>query len=36
VFTQRDELMRLAEPVKAAYAHEIGAVDVFARINAVK
>lgn len=36
VFTQRDELMRLAEPVKTAYAQEIGAGDVFARINAVK
>ena len=36
VFTQRDELMRLAEPVKAAYAKEIDAVDVYARINAVK
>ncbi|MSU49713.1 MAG: TRAP transporter substrate-binding protein [Opitutus sp.] len=35
-FTQRDELMRLAEPVKAAYAKEIDAVDVYARINAVK
>lgn len=36
VFTQRDELLRLAEPVKAAYAKEIDAVDVYARINAVK
>ena len=36
VFTQREELMRLAEPVKAAYAKEIDAVDVYARINAVK
>ena len=35
-FTQRDELLRLAEPVKLAYAREIGADDVYARINAVR
>ncbi|MDG1896685.1 MAG: TRAP transporter substrate-binding protein [Fuerstiella sp.] len=35
-FTQREELMRLAEPVKAAYAKEINAEDVFSRVNAVQ
>lgn len=34
VFTQRDELLRLAEPVKQAYAREIEAAEVYARINA--
>jgi len=36
VFTERDELRRLAEPVKQAYAQEIGAEAVLKRINAVK
>lgn len=35
-FTEREELMRLAEPVKQAYAKEIEAADVYARINAVQ
>jgi len=35
-FTQRDELLRRAEPVKQAYVQEIAAGDVFARINAVQ
>lgn len=35
-FTERDKLLELAEPVKRAYAEEIGAVDVYERINAVK
>jgi tripartite ATP-independent transporter DctP family solute receptor len=35
-FTERDELLRLAEPVKAAYAHEINAEEVLARINAIE
>jgi len=35
-FTQRDELLRLAEPVKQAYTREIGADEVYARINAVQ
>ncbi len=35
-FTERDELLRLAEPVKAAYAKEIDAVDVLSRVNAVQ
>lgn len=36
VFTQRDELLRLAEPVKTAYAAEINARDVLARVNAIE
>ncbi len=35
-FTDRDELLRLAAPVKAAYAKEIKAEKVLARINAVQ
>ena len=35
-FTQREQLMRLAEPVKAAYAREIDAVHVLSRVNAVQ
>jgi tripartite ATP-independent transporter DctP family solute receptor len=35
-FTQRDELLRLAEPVKAAYAKEIDSVELLGRINAVE
>ena len=35
-FTQRDELLRLAEPVKAAYAREIQAEEVLSRINALQ
>jgi tripartite ATP-independent transporter DctP family solute receptor len=35
-FTQRDELLRRAEPVKQAYAQEIAAGDVLSRINAVQ
>jgi tripartite ATP-independent transporter DctP family solute receptor len=35
-FTQRDELLRLAEPVKQEYAREIEAVEVYDRINAVR
>jgi tripartite ATP-independent transporter DctP family solute receptor len=34
-FTQRDELLKLAEPVKAAYAKEINAEEVLKRINAL-
>jgi tripartite ATP-independent transporter DctP family solute receptor len=36
VFADRDQLLRLAEPVKQAYAKEVGAEDVLARINAIK
>jgi TRAP-type transport system periplasmic protein len=35
-FTQRDELLRLAEPVKNAYAKQIAAEEVLARINAIQ
>ncbi|MFP6765797.1 MAG: TRAP transporter substrate-binding protein, partial [Planctomycetaceae bacterium] len=35
-FTQRDELRKLAEPVKAAYAREIKAEKILARINALE
>ena len=35
-FRQRDELLRLAEPVKAAYAKEVGGETVLSRINAVE
>lgn len=34
-FTQRDQLLKLAEPVKEAYAREINAEDILARINAL-
>jgi hypothetical protein len=36
VFADRDQLMKLAEPVKQAYAKEVGAEDVLNRINAIK
>lgn len=35
-FTERDELLRLAEPVKREYAREIGAEEIYNRINAVQ
>ena len=35
-FTQRDELLKLAEPVKTAYAKEIKAEKILARINALE
>lgn len=35
-FTQRDELLRLAQPVKAAYAQEINAREILARIDSIK
>ena len=35
-FTERDKLLAAAEPVKKAYAKEIGAVDVLAKIDATK
>ncbi len=35
-FTQREALLRLAEPVKEAYVKELGAEDVYVRINAVE
>ena len=36
VFKDRDQLLKLAEPVKKEYAKEVGAEDVLARINAIK
>jgi len=36
VFTDRDQLLKLVEPIKQGYAKEIGAEDVLARINAIK
>ncbi len=35
-FTERDKLLELAGPVKAAYAEELGATDVLQAIEAVK
>jgi len=35
-FVDRAELLRLTEPVKEAYAKEIGAEDILARINAMR
>jgi len=34
-FTGREELLRLAEPVKAAYAREIGSEEVLSRVNSI-
>lgn len=36
VFKDRDQLLKLAEPVKQMYAKEVGAEDTLARINAIK
>lgn len=35
-FADRDKLLELAAPVKAAYAEELGATDVFENIQAIK
>ncbi len=35
-FTERDELLKLAEPVKSAYAKEINAEEVLARVNELR
>ena len=35
-FTERDKLLAAAEPIKQAYAKQIGAEDVMAKIDAVK
>jgi len=35
-FDERDKLLELAEPVKAAYAEELGATEVYQAISAVK
>ncbi len=34
-FTERDKILELAAPVKAAYAREIGATDILEAINAI-
>ncbi len=35
-FVDRDKLLELAQPIQEAYAAEVGASDVFARVNALK
>ena len=35
-FTDRDQLLKLTEPVRQAYAKEVGAEVVFARVNSIK
>jgi len=35
-FTDREQLLKLTEPVRQAYAKEVGAEAVFAQINAIK
>ena len=35
-FTDRDEMKKLVDPVIAAYAKEIGADDIFKKLNAIK
>ena len=35
-FADRDQMKKLADPVMAAYAKEIGAEQIFAKINAIK
>jgi tripartite ATP-independent transporter DctP family solute receptor len=35
-FTEREQLLELAEPVKQAYAEELGALEVYEAINAVQ
>jgi len=35
-FTDRDQLLKLAAPIKQMYAKEVGAEEVLARINAIK
>jgi tripartite ATP-independent transporter DctP family solute receptor len=36
VFTERAKLLELAEPVKQAYAKEIGATDILNKVNSIK
>jgi TRAP-type C4-dicarboxylate transport system substrate-binding protein len=36
VFADRDQLLKLAEPVKQMYAREVGAEEILARINAIR
>jgi len=35
-FTDRDQMKKLADPIMAAYAKEIGADQIYAKINAIK
>ena len=35
-FTDRDQMKKLADPVMASYAKEIGAEDIYKKINAIK
>jgi TRAP-type C4-dicarboxylate transport system substrate-binding protein len=35
-FKERDKLLELAEPVKRAYAEELGALEVYDAINAIQ
>jgi hypothetical protein len=35
-FTQRAEMQKLVDPVMAAYAKEVGADAIFAKINSLK
>jgi TRAP-type transport system periplasmic protein len=35
-FTDREQMIKLVEPVMQAYAKEIGADDILAKINAIK
>ena len=35
-FTQRAEMQKLVDPVMAAYAKEVGAEAIYARINSLK
>ena len=36
MFTDRDKLLELAEPVKAEYAASIGATEILKAVNAIK
>ena len=36
MFTERAKLLELAEPVKQAYAKEIGATEILNKVNAIK
>jgi hypothetical protein len=35
-FTDRAQMKKLTDPVMAAYAKEIGADEIYAKINAIK
>jgi len=36
LFTEREKLLQLSEPIKEAYAEEIGSGEILARINSIK